>query len=280
MGTLTPMSILDILKVGVSGFCFLLALMGYRLLRAEQMRPSPREKLLKNIRFFLWMSLALGVLVAVSPLVSSTRPSAPEGMDSGGATYVTDETTYVIDFTRWKPVADGVKEKVSPVTIMRRDKIRKVKPAHESYVLPFYTTGAAIDYKPIRYPVEPTYEQVSAPEDSPNLKAFQYTLPLDSEPSGFTTELVNRFIFWNGFRDPGKEWWTASVKYPTARLTIIFRFPDEKPCTMIEARLRKGQAKQQLITDNPPSRTDDGLYAFWSGERLAAETRVYFQFSW
>lgn len=279
MGSLASVPVLDILKVGLSGFCFLLALMGFQLLRAEQRKESPRPLVLGNIRFFMWMSLALGALVAASPFILSKSPAPSEDIDHAGMAYVSDETTYIVDLSQWKPVPKDSAQRVSPVTVIRRDKIRKVKTAHEDYVLPFYTTGLAIDYQPIRDPAPPRFDEVRAPEDNPRLKAYQYTLPIAAEPIEFTAELVNRFIFWNGFRDP-REWWASAVKYPTIRVTIVFVFPSSKPCRTIEARLRKGQEKEQLLSDNPPSRTDDGLYAFWSGANLKPETRVYFYFDW
>jgi hypothetical protein len=254
--------------------------MGFHLLQVEQRKESPRPLLLNNIRFFLWMSLALGTLVAGSPLILSRSPDHLEEIDHAGFAYVADETSYVVDFSQWKPVPDGSNQPVSPVTVIRRDKIRKVETAHEDYVLPFYTTGLKIDYQKIRNPADPRFEAVKAPEDNPKLKAYQFTLPLATQPIASTAELVNRFIFWNGFSNLKREWWASGIKYPTARVSIVFLFPSSKPCRMIEARLRKGQEKEQPILDNPPSLTDDGLYAFWGGTNLKPETRIYFYFDW
>jgi len=221
--------------------------------------------------------LAVGLLLFL--VLSKASASAALSANHGEADYVSDETTYVVDFAAWKPVPEGSVERVSPVTIIRRDRIRKVQTTDQDYVLPFYTTGLEIEYRPIRFPVKPLFEAVASPDD-PARRAYQYRLPIAKQPVDFESELVSRFVFWNGFRNEKSEWWAAAAKYPTERMTVVFKFPETKPCKQMEARVRKGQEAQELVSDNQPSLTDDGLYAFWSGSKLRPETRTYFYFDW
>lgn len=56
-------NIVQILKVGFSGFVFLLVYFGYRLLRKEQDREIVRQQILKEIHIFMGISIVLAVLV-------------------------------------------------------------------------------------------------------------------------------------------------------------------------------------------------------------------------
>lgn len=60
---------LEILKIGFSGFAFLLALLSFRLLATEQKRKEPRIILVNAIHFFMKFSIILGVLTAITPFL-------------------------------------------------------------------------------------------------------------------------------------------------------------------------------------------------------------------
>ena len=55
--------VVDILKIGLSGFVFLLIFLAFRLLRKEQNVDKPRPILLKKISQFMWISVALAIIV-------------------------------------------------------------------------------------------------------------------------------------------------------------------------------------------------------------------------
>jgi hypothetical protein len=55
--------IVDILRVGLSGFVFLLCAMAYRLLRAEQCRAHPSSSMLATINRYMWQSIICALLV-------------------------------------------------------------------------------------------------------------------------------------------------------------------------------------------------------------------------
>ena len=66
-------AVIDILKLGLSGLVFLFALLGYRLLEAEQKKGKPT--ILAAIYRYLWMCLLSAVLVAVFSLAPMVLPS-------------------------------------------------------------------------------------------------------------------------------------------------------------------------------------------------------------
>jgi len=79
MKTLFDLPVVDILRVGLPGFCFLLSLMGYLLLRGEQKQERPRTSMLKSIKGFNWTSFTVAVLVAVSSLVEASSLTEAAG---------------------------------------------------------------------------------------------------------------------------------------------------------------------------------------------------------
>ena len=57
--------VVKILKIGLSGFVFLLVFMAFRLLRKEQNVDTPRPIFLKKISQFMWISVVLVIIVGV-----------------------------------------------------------------------------------------------------------------------------------------------------------------------------------------------------------------------
>lgn len=53
----------EVLKLGLIGLCFLLSLMGFLLLYAEQKRNTVRHPMLSAIRMFSWINLAVALIV-------------------------------------------------------------------------------------------------------------------------------------------------------------------------------------------------------------------------
>lgn len=60
--------VVDILKIGLSGFVFLLIFLAFRLLRKEQNIDNPRPILLKKISQFMRISVALAIIVGIFSL--------------------------------------------------------------------------------------------------------------------------------------------------------------------------------------------------------------------
>ena len=72
-----PPNVVEILKVGLSGLCFLLSLLAFWLIRREQQRAAaPRKAILRSIYIFMASNLLVAVLVALASYVSS-RQVAP-----------------------------------------------------------------------------------------------------------------------------------------------------------------------------------------------------------
>ncbi len=83
MSKLTEFPIVDILNVGLSGFCFLIALLGYFLLMREQNNEQPRAVMLEHISSFIKKILLLSVLVAAVTIFLSVIQKEDNG--DGGA---------------------------------------------------------------------------------------------------------------------------------------------------------------------------------------------------
>ena len=64
------LDIIGILKLGLPGLVFLLAMLSYRLLSEEQDKPQPDPIILKSIRNFMWINVVSAVLTLVSPLLA------------------------------------------------------------------------------------------------------------------------------------------------------------------------------------------------------------------
>ncbi len=60
---------IEILKLGFSGFCFLMAFLSYLLLNKAQTNPNTNQNVLKSINKFLYFGLVFGVLVLLSSII-------------------------------------------------------------------------------------------------------------------------------------------------------------------------------------------------------------------
>jgi hypothetical protein len=68
------LNVIEILKVGLPGLVFLLALLSFNLLSKEQEKDHPRPSLLKAIRSFMYFNLALAALTLASPIMDRLLP--------------------------------------------------------------------------------------------------------------------------------------------------------------------------------------------------------------
>jgi len=78
MSAISELPIVDILNVGLSGFCFLMAFLGYFLLLREQKNTRPREIMLDSINSFIKKTVFLGALVGTVVIVLAViqRPTS------------------------------------------------------------------------------------------------------------------------------------------------------------------------------------------------------------
>jgi hypothetical protein len=74
-----PTNVVEILKVGLSGLCFLLSLLAFWLIHREQQRPAaPRKAILRSIYIFMVSNLLVAVLVALASYVGPRQTAAPQ----------------------------------------------------------------------------------------------------------------------------------------------------------------------------------------------------------
>lgn len=62
-------NIVDILKIGLPGLVFLLAMLSYRLLSKEQEKPKPDPDILSSIRNFMCINVISAMVTLVSPMI-------------------------------------------------------------------------------------------------------------------------------------------------------------------------------------------------------------------
>ncbi len=207
MESIAGLPIVDILRVGLSGLCFLLAFLAYQLIGKEQERGgSPRRGILRIIQVFIASNLLAGILCAISGyIVRSPVPTCtPELVGS----YVPDSVFFIVDLEGWQPEGKG------PVVVTRADHVRKITPKNEDYVIPYFTTGDSIRCDPMPGPTRPTFVRNNSPELKGRVQ-YDYRLPIGHQPAGYSEMVTSKFTFPTGFKNPQKEWWQARIAYPT-----------------------------------------------------------------
>lgn len=271
---LNNLNVLEILRVGLSGLSFLLSLLAFWLIQREQQRASsPRKGILRAIYTFMSINFLTAGLVAVAGYFG---PPPQRGVTSDGLaakTYLTDTLSFLVDLTKWKEEAHG------PVEITRSESIRKVSDSHESYVVPYYTTGDGITAKFLSYSSPPDF----LPDEQPGFagKHYLYKIRIGDEPAGFTELVSTKFTFPTGFSNPAKEWWQASIAYPSRTVSVVIRFPDAKPCKGINAFALLGiRGDKQPLRKNPPLLSNEGAIVTWVGLNIDANSRVEFDWDW
>lgn len=271
---LINLNVLEILRVGLAGLVFLLSLLAFWLIQREQRRASsPRRGILRAIYTFMSFSLTTAVLVAVSGYFGSQQRHGPTTNELGATTYLTETLTYLVDLTKWTEQAHG------PVEITRSDNIRKVSDTRDDYVIPYFTTGEAISTKFLSYSSQPEF----LPDPQPGFagKHYLYKLPIGDEPEGFTELVSTRFTFPTGFPNPAREWWQASVAYPSKTVSVVIRFPDRKPCKKIDAFKMLGiRGDKQPIKNGGPLVSNEGVIVTWVGLNIDGNSRIEFDWDW
>lgn len=61
--------VIDILKMGLPGLVFLLSMFSYRLLAKEQDKEHPSPAILKTIKQYIYVNVALAILTMASPII-------------------------------------------------------------------------------------------------------------------------------------------------------------------------------------------------------------------
>jgi hypothetical protein len=267
------LNVLEILRLGLAGLCFLLSLLAFWLIHSEQQREAtPRKGILKAIYTFMGVNVATAVLVAMAGYLGP-RPQGKASDGLSASTYLIDYSTFYLDLTQWTPSTLG------PVAMKRADYVRKVSEKDEDYVLPFFTTGQSVICRPISYSSQPI---IVGPKRDPERAGlhYDYRLPIGHQPAGHSELVSSEFTYSTGFHDPEHEWWQASVAYPSKTVSVLIRFPADKPCKNISVSDIAGIKGKQLITDNMPSVSDNGHIITWVGINIDANHRIQFDWDW
>jgi hypothetical protein len=274
LNALSNLNILEILRLGLSGLSFMLSLLAFWLIHREQQRAaSPRKGILHAIYTFMAVNFLTAVLVAIAGYLGpqQQRSTAIDGL--AAKTYLTESLAFLVDLTKWKEDAHG------PVEITRTDSIHKVSDTRESYVIPYYTTGNDISAKFLSYSDPPEF----VPDDQPGFagKHYLYKIRVGDEPAGFTETVSTMFAFQTGFPNPTNEWWQASVAYPSKTISVVIRFPENKPCKKISAfRMQGIRGDKQPLRKNEPLVSNEGAIVTWVGLNIDGNSRIEFDWEW
>jgi hypothetical protein len=272
---LANLNVLEILRVGLAGLCFLLSLLAFWLIQREQQRASsPRKGILRAIYAFMSVNLLTAMLVAVAGYFGPQRQRGMTSDNLGAKTYLTDRLTFLVDFTKWQAQVGG------PVEITRTDGIHKVSATRDDYVIPYFTTGDGINAKFLSYS-NPKPEFV--PDVQPGFTGhhYLYKIQIGDEPAEFTELVSTMFTFLNGFKNSENDWWQASIGYPSKIVSVVMHFPDGKPCKQIHAFKVSGiRGDKQPIKDNPPLVSNEGAIVTWVGLNLEENSRIQFNWEW
>ncbi len=271
---LTNLNVLEILRVGLAGLCFLLSLLAFWLIQREQQRASaPRKGILQAIYTFMSVNFLTAVLVAVAGYFGPHQASGTTSDELGAKTYLTETLSFLVDLTKWTEQTHG------PVEITRSDNIRKVSATRDDYVIPYFTTGDSISAKFLSYSSPPQF----LPDDQPGFagKHYLYKVPVGDQPAAFTELVSTMFAFPTGFKNPAKEWWQASVAYPSKTVSVVIRFPDSKTCKEIHAfRILGIRGDKETMKNNEPIVSNGGAIVTWVGLNIEGNTRIEFDWDW
>ncbi|MBZ0192124.1 MAG: hypothetical protein K8F34_10605 [Candidatus Kuenenia stuttgartiensis] len=152
------MPIVDILRVGLSGLCFLLAVLAYLLIGKEQARNGlPRKRIFTAIYVFMGINILAATLCAVAGYLSSDTNASSEAYLHADD-YSVDYSSFFVDLTSWTPKTLG------PVEIIVTDFIRKERTSTKDYVIPYFTTGQSIKCEPLTFSTRPIFRKNDEPE--------------------------------------------------------------------------------------------------------------------
>jgi hypothetical protein len=270
---LENLNVVQILRVGLAGLCFLLSLLAFWLIQREQQRPGdPRSGILRSIYTFMTVNMFAALLVGVAGYVGARQKTAASSDELTSPDYLVDYTNYFVDTTRWTP-------STTAVDITRSDYIRKVTNTKNDFVIHYFTTGKEIKCQPLTQGTQPTFD---GPWQEPGdqRQHYDYHLPVGNQPANWNELVSSRFTFSNGFSDPQHEWWQANVAYPAKTLSVVIRFPEGKPAKKITVYRILGNNRKQQITDNPAVSPDNGHTEMWVGVHLEGKTRIEFAWDW
>lgn len=273
-GIFENLNVLEILRVGLSGLLFLLSFLAYRLIELEQKREgSPRRGIIRTIYVFMGANFLGAVLVAVAGFFEPPSQASPDASGLTADTYVVDYTSYLVDLTQWTGTSLG------PVIVTRTDFVRKVSSKQEDYIIPYFTTGESIECKPITFSSRPLFV---GPKNDPDRKGlhYDYVLPIGHEPAGHSEMVSSQFTFPSGFKNPQKEWWEGRVAYPSKTVSVVFRFPANKPAKNVSVSRKRGDEAAQPITDNIANLSDGGRIVQWVGINEHGNARIHFDWDW
>jgi hypothetical protein len=219
------------------------------------------------------VNLLGAVLVAAAGYLGVRSEPALDPDRLTAETYLVDFTSYLVDLTQWTEATHG------PVVVTRTDFVRKVSDTTDDYIIPYFTTGASIDCIPITYSSRPRFV---GPKNDPDRKGihYDYLLPIGHQPRGHNEMVSSQFIFPSGFTNPNKEWWESRVAYPSKTVSVVFRFPPNKPAKRISVSRKRGDEAAQPIDDDFANLSDGGRIVQWVGVDQKGNSRIHFEWDW
>jgi transcriptional regulator with XRE-family HTH domain len=181
---------------------------------------------------------------------------------SGAGALLVAETIKVLDIQHW--AADGENRAVL------HDHLRfRSLPAEQREVTCHYaTTGTRLEGRCLSHPRQYAWRRLtechSATEDASRYKeCYALSITLEGVAADEGCEIQNQVEFINGFSGKEIEWFHSPVVFPTEWLTMLLRFPDDKPFRAIKGMSRLHPATAYLLTREQPIGIPEGKLAYW-----------------
>lgn len=264
------LDVLEILRLGLSGLCFMFSVLAFWLIQREQKHDGkPRPDILKSIYVFMAINLVSAGLAGGLGYLTQQTGAVAEALSA--KTYLVENTTWMVNLTKWTPAMGG------PVTVRRSDMVLKVSDAKDDFVLPSYTTGESIGWQNVGSGPLPSFTEVHA-ADQPGRHVYEYRFPMGSKPRTDIEQFASEFTFHGGFKGENSRWWKGYVGYPSKSVTITLRFPPNRPCQGIRVFLQEGAKSKAPVTNNSPLISENGQVVTWTAVDIGKETRI--EFDW
>jgi hypothetical protein len=234
---------------------------------------APRGGILRAIYVFMAVNILAALLVSVADYAAPKQKALARQAELTSSDYLVDYTAYLVDLTKWTPTTLG------PVDVTRSDFVRKVGDTKEPFIIHFFTSGSEVKCEPLTHGTRPSF---TGPWKNPgdNNQHYDYRLPIGHQPVTYSEFVSSRFTFTNGFSNAENEWWQANVAYPAQTLSVVFKFPLDRPARGLDVFKIAGINGKEPISDNLAVSPDGGYTYMWVGLHLEGKTRVEFDWKW
>jgi transcriptional regulator with XRE-family HTH domain len=202
--------------------------------------------------------------------------SAGRGMHSPGGAMIVAENIKLLDLSA--PVHSSAQKSSSnsPSRAVLVDTFRlRYLPANLGEIDFYYaTSGQGLSARSLSHPddadwrpADPTQEPLQSRCGLPQGRVLRVGLTTAAKPSRM---LVQNHVEYDGaFEQPTQQQFYAHVVYPTDCLTLMVRFPEDRPYSALHGRCRRSPGGRSFASPEQPIDLSAGRMAYW---RVVAPT--------